>query len=242
MSVPDVDDYVSNVLCRVPGVLAARTHYTRKLYKDGSSWSLDALRGRQRQQVEKLRGRLADAPQRPTPVLLETLDALMSDVRRPASSIATELGRSVASVSRAIHQLMHVEWVRTRVEVAHDRVGWDTTAVLWFSVPHARVTTVAAEIAKLPQVRLCAGVLGPANVMAIVWLRDFDELDQVETGLARAHPDVQIVDRWMIPRVAKRMGHLISPDGRRTGYVPLTRWFVEQPGTASDQLAAASAG
>ncbi len=215
-----IDAYVAGALGQTPGVTGTRTHYARTIVKDGSSWQLDVLREDQRRQVDAIRGRLADVPDAPTATLQRVLEALRDDVRRPASAVATEVGRSVATVGRAIAQLMQADWVRTRIEFPHDRVGWDATTMLTFVVPPAQVASVAASIALLPQVRLCAEILGRANILLTLWLRDFAELDEVEARLFRAFPGLEVAGRQLIPRTAKRLGHVIGSDGRGAGFVP----------------------
>ncbi len=215
-----IDTYVADTLCRVPGVTAARTRYARSIVKDGSSWQLDVLRADQRRAIEALRGHASDVPDGPTGILSLVLEALRDDVRRPATAVAQDIGRAVTTVNRAIGQLMHAPWVRTRIEFPHDRVGWSATTVLSLAVPHLQVSSVAASIALLPQVRLCAVVLGRANLLVILWLRSFDELDDIEGRLFRAFPALEVADRWLVPRTAKRLGHVISPDGRRREFVP----------------------
>jgi hypothetical protein len=66
---------------------------------------------------------------------------------------------------------------------------------------------------------MCCSVVGKANLAAILWLHDLQELDAIESNIARAFPHALIEDRWMLPRFAKRIGHLLTPEGLHADFV-----------------------
>ena len=215
----DVDRFVDEQVLRVPGVTGSQTHHVRRMFQNGSAWRLRAL---DRDQVRALTDGLPPrgAWQQPTPLDLSIVRALQADVRRPVAEVQREVGRSPASVSRGIDRLLAADWARWRVDFAHQLFGWSASAMLWMSVRHSELDGVAAACRLMPQVRLCASVTGVANLTASLWLREISELDEIEGKLTTVFPNLQIVDRWVIPRVAKRTGHILDRDGRKVEHVP----------------------
>ncbi|WP_405064160.1 Lrp/AsnC family transcriptional regulator [Kribbella sp. NBC_01505] len=218
-SVAEVDQYVATELATVPGVLATRTHFTRTFFKEGTNWRLGVLSQSQIRALNALPASGIDAPARPTPLHEQVINGLAGDVRRSATSIADEIGKSVATVTRAIGQLLYAPWARTRVDLAHNVVGYNATVMVWFSVPHHQLETVGAGLAMLPETRMCCSVINSANLTAVLWMRDLLEFDTLEAKIARAFPTAQIEDRWMLPRFAKRLGHILTPTGHHAKFV-----------------------
>jgi DNA-binding Lrp family transcriptional regulator len=219
LSVADVDAYVASELSTVPGVLATRTHFTRTFFKEGTSWRLGVLSERQVRALHALPATGIDAPAGPTRLHEQVIGGLAGDVRRSATSIADEIGKSVATVTRAIGQLLHAPWARTRVDFAHNVVGYNASVMVWFSVPHHQLETVGAGLALMPETRMCCSVINSANLTAVLWLRDLREFDALEAKIARAFPTAQIEDRWMLPRFTKRLGHILTPAGLHAKFV-----------------------
>jgi hypothetical protein len=147
------------------------------------------------------------------------MTGLAGDIRRSATSIADEIGKSVATVTRAIGQIMHAPWARTRIDLAHNVVGYDASVMVWFSVPHHQLETVGAGLALMPETRMCCSLINSANLAVVLWLHNLREFDAIEANIARAFPTAQIEDRWMLPRFAKRIGHILTPAGLHAGFV-----------------------
>ncbi|PPF50901.1 hypothetical protein C5B94_15100 [Clavibacter michiganensis] len=93
--------------------------------------------------------------------------------------------------------------------------------MIWLSVAQAEMEKVAAALRLFPQLRMCASVTGQANLVASLWLRNLEELDDIESKLTRVFQNLRIVDRWVVPRVAKRTGHLFDDEGRWSSFVPM---------------------
>lgn len=217
-NIMDIDQEVATSIATTPGVRATRTHFFRRLIREGSSWRLDALSPAQQRA-------LLPEPSRPTRARLgprdfELLRLLGPDARIPASTVAAELGCSVGTAIRWIERLMASEQVSTRCEVAHYVAGWQVAATLWLDVPQQELTPVAAAIARLPEIRLCATIGSEANLVAQIWLHRLEDLDKFEELLATTFSGTRVLDRWITPRFAKRLGHVLRPDGRRTDFVP----------------------
>ncbi|TDO54821.1 DNA-binding Lrp family transcriptional regulator [Kribbella sp. VKM Ac-2527] len=222
-SVTDIDTYVATELAAVPGVLGTRTHYTRTFFKEGTSWRPGVLTPRQVRALHALPATGIDAPAAPTRLHDQVIAGLAGDIRRSATSIADEIGKSVATVTRAIGQILHAPWARTRIDFAHNLVGYNASVMVWFSVPHHQLETVGAGLAVLPETRMCCSVINSANLAVVLWLRNLREFDAIEAKIARAFPSAQIADRWMLPRFAKRIGHILTPTGLHTDFIRPTR-------------------
>jgi DNA-binding Lrp family transcriptional regulator len=218
----EIDDFVSAELAVLPGVVATSTRFVRIIYREGSEFDLGALRPAQRDRVEEIR-RAESTPATTVPSMLteRIIRALQPDVRRPASDVADEVGISVPLARRTIAQLAHSDWVRMRADFAHDVVGWNASVNLWVTVPQDALATLASGLSLLPEVRLCASTLGPANLVVTLWMRELDELDEIELRIRQLAPEARVTDRWMTPRAVKRMGTLLDDTGRRRGYVPV---------------------
>lgn len=157
----------------------------------------------------------------PSPLAEQVIRALQPDVRRTASDIAREVGVSVPLARRTVTRLAQSDWVRMRADFAHDAVGWNASVHLWIATPQDRLDDVAGYLSRHPTVRLCASTLSTSNIVAVLWLRELDELDEIELELRHLVPEAHVTDRVMIPRTVKRMGTLFHEDGRRSGYVPV---------------------
>lgn len=222
-SITQIDRCVSMAIATLPGVLGTRTHVARRCFLDGAGWRLGMLRKDQERRIKALANTLDDSPFAPSPLLLKVAESLGADARRPAASIAEEIGSSTSTVNRAIGQLMRADWVRTRVEIAHDVVGYNASTLLWFTVPHAQLEGIASAIALMPETRMCYSVVGASNLMVLFWLKELEQLDSLETRIARLFPSAVVNDRWMILRHAKRVGHLMDSQGYHSGHVPFER-------------------
>ncbi len=218
-SLQELDAYVAERVATIDGVTATRTHFVRHIYRDGSSWRLDSLSARQQRELTAETSGDATHFTEPTPFELALLRALASDGRRTASSVAAELGRSVSAVTRGIDRLVSTLHGNMRCELAHNVAGWSATANLYLSVPQNSLQFLADGLSALPSVRLCAATTSPSNLLCQVWMHGIEELDAVESYILRRCPAARVDDRWMVPRFAKRVGHLIDRDGRRTGCV-----------------------
>lgn len=219
-----MDRYVDENVSAVHGIVGTRTHYLRTVYFEGSLWRLQTLSRSQTDALARLR---------PSPAKIEHRDvysrlvtALASDVRRTTADIHQELGRSVAAVSRDMEAILAADWVRWRVDFAHNLMGWTAAAVLWLNVKQSDLERVASSLKYLPQVRFCASVTGEANLAVSMWLHNLQELDALESKVTRTFDTVEVKDRWIVPRIVKRAGHLLDLDSRRQDLDPLDRHAI----------------
>ncbi|MGJ7906082.1 Lrp/AsnC family transcriptional regulator [Actinopolyspora sp. H202] len=218
-SIVAIDTEVSESIAPIPGVRATRTHYFRAIFRDGSSWRLNALSPEQQRQLAS--EPTAERATRPSGQDLEVLRILGPNARLSASTVAERLGCSVSTAGRRIARVMDSAFAAVRCEVAHNIAGWQVAATLWLDVPQQDLRTVAADIARLPEIRLCVTVGSEANLVAQIWLHRLEDLDRFEMLLATKFSGTRVLDRWITPSFAKRLGHVIDVAGRRTGFVPL---------------------
>lgn len=218
-SMIELDSEIVESVNAVIGVVASRTHFARRIFADGSDWRLDALSPAQQQAVTVPQAK--QRALRPAHGDLELIHLLGPDARLPASRVAQRLGCSVSTASRRIERVIGSEFTKVRCEIAHYLAGWHVSATLWLDVPQQDLTSIATAIARLPHVRICATVVGQANLVAQIWLHRLEDLDQFEMVVGKQFGGTRVVDRWVTPRFAKRLGHIIGPDGRRMEFVPL---------------------
>lgn len=217
-----LDEYITEHVAPLPGVVSTSTRIIRTVYREGSEWELNALQPAQRRAIEATQADVAGlSPAPPSPLAEAVIRSLQEDARRPASDVAREAGISLPLARRTIAALSRSDWVRMRADFAHSLLGWNATVHLWMSLPQDRMEALAEHLDRHPATRLCASALGPDNFVAILWMRELDELDDIENGIRRLFPEAVINDRWMVPRFVKRMGTLFDRDGRRKGFVPV---------------------
>ncbi|MFF2300312.1 Lrp/AsnC family transcriptional regulator [Arthrobacter sp. NPDC058127] len=216
----ETDRYVDAHISSIPGIIGTRTHYLRTIYRESSSWRLNVLKPGQVDALEKLRPSAKNVEHKPAYDAI--IAALRGDPRRTAAQVQAEVGRSISVISRDIDAILAAKWVRWHVDFAQQIMGWPAAAVLWLDVNRADHERVVASLKMLNQVRVCASVTGQANLYVLLWLRDLEELDDLEHRFTSAFPRVQIKDRWIIPRIAKRQGHILDDDSRHQQFVRLT--------------------
>ena len=215
-----IDSYVAEHIAVLPGVVSTSTSFLRKIFREGSEWTLDFLRPEQRAAVEELPLHSTSAgPAGHDDLIEDVIRALQPDVRRSAAEVAKELGVSVALARRGIASAGRSDWVRMRADFAHDVVGWNASVHLWMTVPQDGIVDIAAYLSRHRALRLCASTLGRENVVATLWLREISDLDDIEESIRHRFPEAAVTDRWMVPRTVKRMGTVFDADGRRSRYV-----------------------
>ena len=212
---PDVhgiDRFVDETVATVPRIVRTRTTYVLRTFQQGSSWRFDALTPDEAEEIRRTVPWTRREARLSTDYL-RVIEALEDDTRRSVTSIHEETGRSISSVSRAIDAITSNGWAAFRVDVAERAFGWNVSAMLWLRVPAGEVERVGTSLTSIRQARFCASVAGHGDLAVTFWLQDLDELADIELRIARAFPGVEVVDRWVIPRVAKRSGHMLTAEG-----------------------------
>ncbi|MFE7244194.1 hypothetical protein [Streptomyces sp. NPDC057580] len=72
--------------------------------------------------------------------------------------------------------------------------------------------------------------MGPAVPVVLdpdgngVWVHDLGDIQRRETALCARLPTLTVTDRIVGLHTAKRMGHLLDEERRRTGVQPVSPW------------------
>lgn len=139
--------------------------------------------------------------------------------------LAERTGLSVSTVRRRVESLLAHRQVVVRCEVAQALSGWPVTASLWCRLPPSRLDGIAAQLAALPETRLCAAITGGRpNLLLTLWLRSVAEIQRLEGALADRIPELEILDTAVTLRHVKRLGRILDADGLAAGVVPLQVW------------------
>jgi DNA-binding Lrp family transcriptional regulator len=229
--------YLLERLDRVPGVTGTRARIATRLHAEGSLWRLGVLppagpgHGAATGTV---------AMGGPFPVggalVLDDVDrvlmsALGADGRASYATLAQVAGTSQPTARRRVDRLIGCGAVLLRTEVAAPLAGWPVAVVLSADAPAGRLEDVAATLGRLRQVRLCATLASTPSLLMVAWLPSLEEVHRFEQGLVQRVPDLRVLDRLVVLRAVKRMGHLLDEQGCAVGVVPMDVWRdpVEAP-------------
>lgn len=214
----DLSTFVLDTLSTVPGVITIRCSVVTTMHSEGSSWRVDALDSKQRAAATALIARPArpTSSPRPDPRLLA---ALAVDGRASVAALAREVGRPASTVHRELCQLREHRHVVSRCDVAPHLSGWSLEWSWFTNLPIGAKAAVVETLRTRPELRLCMSVAGRSNLVFSIRGRQFDDLAHFEQFLAASHPGLTPTEVMVHLRPRKRMGWLLTPEGRTTGEV-----------------------
>jgi DNA-binding Lrp family transcriptional regulator len=220
--------YLLERLDRVPGVTGTRARIATRLYAEGSTWRLGVLpsSGAAGSPLPVTRPALLDEVDR------DLMSALGIDGRASYAALAQVAGISQPTARRRVDRLISSGAVLLRTDVAAPLAGLPVMVVLSADVPAVRLDDAAARLGRLRQVRLSATLAGTPSLLVIAWLPSLEEVHRFEQDLVHRVPDLDVVDRLVVLRSVKRMGHLLDAEGRTTGTVPMDVWRDPVPSGA----------
>ncbi|MEU7484694.1 Lrp/AsnC family transcriptional regulator [Streptomyces sp. NPDC042319] len=223
---PTLSRYVLDLLPHVPGINAVRTRIVTHMFTEGGQWRIAALAPDQR---ARLTAPPATQPPRTGPSDITAFDRallthLARDGRASYQALSTALGVSLSTAKRRIEQLTRLDVLRFRCDFARPLGGWPVAITFWAKVPPTDLPAVGHALIRLPEIRNCAAVSGPHNLIVQAGLHSVDDAMRLESHLAGAHPGLDIVDRVITLRHDKLLGRLLDPYGRSTGIVPPDIW------------------
>ncbi|NUP34116.1 MAG: Lrp/AsnC family transcriptional regulator [Streptomycetaceae bacterium] len=213
--------YLQVGLPAVSGISGIRVQMPLRLYKDSAAWRLRALDRDQRRQLAELGRVPALAPFALDADDLAIVEQLGPDGRVSTAELSRRLGLSGVTVARRLSRLMGAGYARFRCEVARSLTGWPCTATWWLRVPPDELDATAAELSGGGDVRMCATVTGPANLILVMYLRSAADAGVLEADWARRFPRMAVQDSAMTLQVVKCLGRLVDTNGFGTGFVPL---------------------
>ena len=128
------------------------------------------------------------------------IDALISDARLPAATVAARTGLPESTVRRRISRLVQEGRLITQVLVDPRRLGLDLDARLRLRVRPDHLDRAGRALAAHPVVHGAFATSGPSNLSLHVWLSDpaalYDFLARDLTGLGIEAADTTIISHW----------------------------------------------
>lgn len=215
----------------LPGVRGTRTRIATQVFGEGSRWRLDALTPAQRERLASRESSPRDAGEVAVLQSAERLllPGLADDGRRSAAELAVMSQCSEPTARRRLAHILQTRLVSLRCEVAQVIAGWPITATCWASVPPEALAETARILVTLPEVRVCAAVTGASNLVVTVLLRALQDLQRLETLVARRLPQLTFTDRAVTLVQVKRMGAVLDDSGHRLRTVPVDPWAEPAP-------------
>lgn len=220
-----LNQYLLHRVDLIPGVTATSTSLVTRLYSEGTHWRLHTLEPSALAELKRGFGE----HHHPGGTKLDRTDRrlallLSAHGRATYAELAEATGTSPATARRRVTQMLRSRVLSLRCEVAAPLVGLPVTATVRGRVAPERADEVAAGLAGLPQVRLCAMLTGEHNLLATVWLNSVSAIQRLEQSLVRSHPAFSVHDTLVDLRTPKRMGWLLDESGRATGHVSMAAW------------------
>ena len=208
-----------------PGVRATRAHISTGMPTEGSRWRLRSLDGDQRARMDAAALPPPAPPGNDAAGGWDALDArllelLGADGRMPMRQRAAATDVGLTTVRRRLRSLFPSR-VSLRCDLARSPFGWPLSAVYFASVPAQHLEETSRVLSRFREVRACAIMAGPHNLVIDVWLRALGDVHAFEAHLARRLPRLTVDDRSLVLRTVKHMGRLLDGDGRSVGIVPL---------------------
>lgn len=97
---------------------------------------------------------------------------LLQDGRASAASLGRAAGLPTSTAHRLVRRLLTEGWVKPRVEIESERLGFATTFLLRLRARPGTTPGVLSALDGLPQIRLAAHVAGEASVLAMGLVTD----------------------------------------------------------------------
>lgn len=232
--------YLLQRIDTIPGITRTNSRIATKLYRDGSDWRLDALPSHRpvafssHQQPVIERGM--------TPGRLTDIDRSLSvqlglDGRATYADLAQKVGVSEVTARRRTTHLIRTGTLVLRTEIAAHRVGWPVSTVLSIEVPVNLLSEAARTAARQRQVRMSATVAGSPSLVVAAWLKQVDQIHELEHHLVDKLPQLRVTGRLTVLRTVKRMGRILDGHGHAVAAVPMDHWQDPLVTSASNHLA-----
>ncbi|MFE2376928.1 Lrp/AsnC family transcriptional regulator [Streptomyces sp. NPDC059398] len=223
---PRLGQSVHRLIGGLPGVRSTRTRLALTFFGEGGDWRMGAMEPALRTGLAASRsprrprgGTRTPAEQDPEDRALKT--ALGADGRMGYTELGAAAGMSEHTARRRLQRMIRTGSISFRCDLARPLAGLSTMVVFRGVVPHGRLEATGSAVARMEQVRMCASVSGPHNLLIAVWLPGLSGIASFEASLAERFPELEVKDRSVALQSAKRMGWLLDIDGRAVRRVPL---------------------
>lgn len=208
---------------QLDGVRRVRTHLVSRIVADAREWRLRALSG---DEVSDIAGRTAGrsraggaaALPRLAPGELEKVrEALAVDGRASSAEVASAAGITARKAREAVAAMTATDRYKIRVDVARARTPWPVSVWYFLQVPADKVSRVGPLLSRIDEARLVVTATGEYNVIMAAWLRSLLDVNRLEAVLEERLQGVRIVDRSVVLRSLKHLGHVLDEYGDATG-------------------------
>lgn len=216
-TVPALAEWSATVLAAVEGLDSARTLLVTGLVADARAWRIRALSARETAAVQATMPAPTTAHRTRPEHRRALIAALVGDIRRPVSELASRTGLSARVVRDQLTAMLSTGELTVRVDVARDATDWPLNVWFFLRTPPDSLDRVTQRLSRLPEQRVVATTAGRYSVVLATWLRSADEVHRLEAALDHALPQVRIVDRSVVLRTEKHVGHLLDARGYATG-------------------------
>jgi Lrp/AsnC family transcriptional regulator for asnA, asnC and gidA len=133
----------------------------------------------------------------------EIISFLQYDGRMPFTKIATELGISEGTVRRRVSQLTETGIMQIVAIVEPQDMGWEEAAMIGISVKANLISSIADEIAKLPEVAYLFQAAGEFDLVAEVFCQDREHFVSFLNNKLQQIPGVERTQSFMILKMHK---------------------------------------
>jgi len=128
---------------------------------------------------------------------------LQYDGRMSFTSIASELGTTEGTVRRRVKQLSDTGIMQVVAIVEPQNMGWEEAAMLGISVKANLISSIADEIAKLPEVSYLFQAAGEYDLIAEVFCKDRDHFVSFLNEKLQQIAGVERIESFMILKLHK---------------------------------------
>lgn len=204
---------------QLDGVRRVRTHLVSRIVADAQGWRLRAL---SRDEVDKVtavgeRAGRGTMPRLAPGELEKVREALAVDGRASATQVAQAAGITPRKAREVVAAMTATDRYTVRVDVARARTPWPVSVWYFLQVPADKVSRVGPVLSRIDEARLVVTATGEYNVIMAAWLRSLREVNKLEAVLEERLSGVRIVDRSVVLRSLKHLGHLLDEHGDATG-------------------------
>lgn len=140
---------------------------------------------------------------------------LQYDGRMPFTQIASELNTTEGTVRRRAKQLVDDGVMQIVAIVEPQDMGWEEAAMIGISVKANLISSIADEIAKLPEVSYLFQAAGEFDLIAEVFCKDRDHFVSFLNNKLQQIPGVVRTQSFMILKLHKlsyRWGEATPPN------------------------------